>query len=232
MNKNLRNIVLGIIALIIVVAGIVWYGGRTPDAPSMGVLNPLDQVKGNSTAALPVSETTKISSSVSKYQNAELGFAVSYPSTWEKEEVTTGVQFIAPIDKTQVSTVAKLESDIMVSGSKCAFPPVTTVNERKTVTVGTLSFNMISMSNSVQGRSYFNRMYSLDKDNVCYLFAFSYIALSPESKNLTGSNLTQAQNNNKAILKTADDDFTAMVKTFTFVAPPKGQDETTQSPKK
>ncbi len=230
MNKNIRNVIIGVIVLIIVVGGIVWFGNRAPSEPTTAVLNPLDQVKGNSTAPLPVSDTTKVSSSLSKYQNAELGFAVSYPSSWEKEETLTGVQFIAPIDQSQVSTVAKLQSDITVSPGKCAFPPVTTVNERKTVTVGALSLNMISMSNSVQGRSYFNRMYSLDKDNVCYLFGFSYIALSPESKHLTGSNLTQAQNNNKALLNTADAAFTDMVKTFAFVAPPKGQDET-QAPK-
>ncbi|MDB5238758.1 MAG: hypothetical protein JWO00_93 [Candidatus Parcubacteria bacterium] len=231
MNKNLRNGVIGVIALIIVVGGIVWYSGKAPEAPA-GVLNPLDQVHGTTTAALPVSETTKVSGSLSKYQNAELGFAVQYPNTWEKEETTTGVQFIVPIDKSQVSTVAKLQSDVMVSGGKCAFPPVTTVNERKTVTIGAQTFNMISMSNNVQGRSYFNRMYSLQKDSICYMFAFSYISLSPESKNLSGSNLIQAQNNNKAILNTADEEFTAMVKTFAFVAPPKGQDETQASPTK
>ncbi len=229
MNKNTRNAIIGIIIVVIVIAGIVWLGGRSPEAPS-GVLNPLDQVTGSTTAPLPVSETTKVSGSLSKYQNAELGFQVSYPNAWEKEETTTGVQFIAPVDQSQVSTVAKLESDIMVSGGKCAFPPVTTVNERKTVTLGTQTFNMISMSNSVQSRSYFNRMYSLENNGVCYMFAFSYIALGPETKNLTGSNLTQAQNNNKAILNTADAAFTDMVKTFTFVAPPKGQDET-QAPK-
>jgi hypothetical protein len=226
MNKNIRNILVGVIVIAVVIVGIVWYGGRSPESPSVAVLNPLAQVTGSTTAALPVSETTKVSGSLSKYQNAELGFTVQYPSTWEKEETNTGVQFILPIDPTQVSTAAKLEVDINVAGGKCAFPPVTTVTERKTVTINTLPFNMISMSNSVQGRSYFNRMYSLDNGGVCYMFSLAYIALSPESKNLTGSNLTQAQNNNKALLNTADADFTAMIKTFAFVAPPKGQDET------
>ena len=224
-HKN-RNISIALVIVVIAIVAFIVLRGGKGGQPSETVQNPLDQVNGNSSAPLPVSETTKVSGSLSKYQNAELGFAVSYPSEWEKEETSTGVQFIAPIDQTQVSTVAKLESDITISPGKCSFPPVTTVTERKTVTIATLPFNMISMSNSVQGRSYFNRMYSLDHGGVCYLFAYSYIALSPESKNLTGSNLTQAQNNNKAIMKTVDDAFTAMVKTFVFVAPPKGEDET------
>jgi len=44
---------------------------------------------------------------------------------------------------------------------------------------------------------------------------------------LTGSNLTQAQNNNKAMVKTADADFMAMVKSFSFVAAAQGKDEST-----
>jgi len=88
------------------------------------------------------------------------------------------------------------------------------------------------MSNSVQGRQYWNRMYSYQKGSVCYLFSFAYISQSPDSKGLTGSNLTQAQNNNKAIQKTADDAFTAMVKTYTAVEPPKGQEESSASPVK
>ncbi len=232
MNKNSRNIIIGVIVIIIVVAGIVLLGRNNAPQSSTGqVADPLGQVT-NSTAALPASETTKVSGSLSKYNNAELGFSVQYPSEWEKEESSNGVQFIAPIDQSQVSTVAKLEADINVFGGKCTFPPVTTVNDRGVVTVGTNTFNMISMSNSVQGRSYWNRMYSLQSGSVCYIFSFAYIALSPTDKHLTGSNLTQAQNNNKALLKTADDQFTAMVKSFQFVAPPKGEDETKVSPTK
>jgi hypothetical protein len=135
-----------------------------------------------------------------------------------------------PIDKTQVSTIAKIQADINVLSSKCAFPPVTTVKDRGTITIGKSTVNMISMSNTVQGRSYFNRMYSLQHDNICYMFTFSSIALSPESKGLTGSNITQAQNNNKAITNTADTDFTNMVKSFAIVQGPAGQDEAKVAP--
>jgi hypothetical protein len=233
MNRNSRNIVIiaAVVIVIIVVAAIVWHGGGSA-TPSATPQNPLDQVTGASTAPLPVSETTKVSGSSSQYQNAELGFSVKYPSEWEKEETTTGVQFIMPIDQSQVSTVAKLESDITVSSGKCAFPPVTTVEDRGVINVGSLAINMISMSNNVQGRSYFNRMYSLQNGDVCYLFAFSYIALSPDSKGLSGSNLTQAKNNNKAIMSTADAAFTSMVKTFALVSTPAGKEETQVVPSK
>ncbi|MCX6715418.1 MAG: hypothetical protein NT077_00155, partial [Candidatus Taylorbacteria bacterium] len=163
-------------------------------------------------------------------QNAELGLSVQYPTTWQKADTASGVQFLIPIDDTQVSTVNRLEVDINVTSGKCSFPPVTTVDSRGTIDVGTSKLNTISISNTVQGRSYFNRMYSLEKSGICYFFSFSYVALSPDSKGLSGSNLTQAQNNNKAIKATADAAFTAMVKTLTFVTAPVGQEETTASP--
>ena len=130
-----------------------------------------------------------------------------------------------PIDANQVSTVAKLQADITTAPGKCSFPPVTTIKDRGTITVGSNTLNMITMSNSVQGRGYFDRMYSLQQGNICYLFHFASITLAPESKKLSGSNLTQAQNNNKAIVSTADGDFTSMVKSFAFVQGPAGIDE-------
>jgi hypothetical protein len=92
--------------------------------------------------------------------------------------------------------------------------------------VGDKTFDMISMSNTVKGINYFNRMYSLQKGDVCYMFSFASITQATSSKNLTGSNATQAQNNNKAITATADAAFTDMVKSFQFVTGPQGVDET------
>jgi len=103
-----------------------------------------------------VSETSKISSTLSNYQNAELGISVKYPSTWEKEDTNSGVSFIVPIDKTQVSTVATLQGTIQALPGKCAFPPVTSVKTRDTLKVGSNTFNTISIANTVQGRNYFN----------------------------------------------------------------------------
>ncbi len=182
-------------------------------------------VTDNNTPIL--SETTKLSGNLSEYHNAELGFALKYPSEWQKEDGNAGVTFIIPIDTTQVSTVATLQATIQVISGTCAFPPVTSIKERSTVTLGANSYNMISMSNTVQGRVYFNRMYSLQKDDVCYIFSFASLNLSPDSKGLKGSDLTQAQNNNKAIVNTADSAFTEVIKTFNFVSGPQGQDEST-----
>jgi hypothetical protein len=62
------------------------------------------------------------------------------------------------------------------------------------------------------------------------MFSFSSITLDPASKGLTGSNITQAQNNNKALLMSADTAFTDIVKTFAFVTGPAGQDEAKVAP--
>ncbi len=216
-----KSNIIAIVVVLLVIIGIVWYGKSSSQLA--GQNNPSAT---NSTAPVAVTETTKISSKTSKFENAELGFSVNYPTTWEADNTNTGVSFIIPIDQTQVSTVAKLQADVNVLSAKCSFPPVTTIKDRSTMTVGASTLNMISMSNTVQGRAYFNRMYSLQKGNICYLFTFSAISLSPESKGLTGSNVTQAQNNNKAIVNTADADFTSLVKSFVFVEGPAGQDET------
>lgn len=215
-----------LIVLIIVVVVIVWSGRKSDNTGVPGSQSGDPSVS----TSVPVIETTKVSSKTTKFENAELGFSVNYPTAWEAENGNTGVTFIMPIDKNQVSTLAKLEAKIDVLASKCSFPPVTTIKDRGTLKIGDLTANMISMSNTVQGREYFNRMYSIQKDNICYFFSFSSITLSPESKGLTGSNIIQAQNNNKAIINTSDTDFTNMVKTFAFVLGPAGQDETKVKP--
>ena len=229
-----KSTVTIVIIVVIIIVGILVFGRSSgPATPGTG-----GDITGNpsstTTPSVPVavSETTKVSSKVSAYENDELGFSIKYPTSWEKAEVSNGVSLIMPIDQSQVSTVAKLQADITVSSGKCQFPPVTTVKDRGTLTVGSNTLNMISMSNTVQGRSYFNRMYSLEKAGICYNFAFASIAQSPTVKNLTGSNLTQAQNNNKAIVNSADVAFTDMVKTFSIVTGPAGKDETQVVPTK
>lgn len=181
---------------------------------------------------VPVIETEKLSSTLSRFENSELGFAVNYPSAWEMNNADVGVNFIVPIDKKQVSTVAKLQSAITVIPGKCSFPPVTTIKDRDVMKTDKFSFNMITMTNSVQGREYFDRMFSLQQNNICYIFHFSSIVSSPESKGLTGSNITQAKNNNKAIISTVDTEFINMIKSFALVQGPVGQDEAKATPKK
>jgi len=231
MNKSSKNSVIAIVVVIVIIL-VIWMVSRS--GSGSGSQSALGAAPSNPSVSADVSETTKVSGSSSLYQNAELGFSVKYPSSWEKDEgsLGNGVIFVIPIDKSQVSTVAKLEADITVFGTACTFPPVTTVQDRGTLTVGTSNLNMVSMSNTVQGRSYFNRMYSLQNGSTCYLFSFSYIALDPATKGLTGSNVTQAQNNNKAIMNTADAAFTTLVKSFAFVSTPAGESETQAAPKK
>ena len=232
--KSSRNIIIGGVVIILIILVGVWmrHGSATstPSTDMSDVTAPTSVAQPGT--AVAVSETTKVSNSLSEYQNAELGFSIEYPSAWEKEETNAGVSFVIPIDSTQVSTVATLDANIQAFSGTCAFPPVTTIQNRGTITAGGNSFNMIAMNNTVQGRVYFNRMYSLQQGNVCYIFSFASIALAPATKGLTGSNIIQAQNNNKAITTTADNDFTAMVKSFATVTTPAGQDESTVAPVK
>lgn len=216
-----------LIVLIIIIVGIVIFGKGSKTVTTDNTKNPITEA---SSAPVPVIETSKVSSKTTKFENSELGFAVNYPTLWQAENTDRGVRFIIPIDKDQVSTMATLQAEVTVYPSKCAFPAVVTIKDRGTVKIGDLTANMISMSNTVQGRAYFNRMYSLQKESICYMFTFTSVALSPESKGLTGSNVTQAQNNNKAIVSTSDTEFSNMVKSFVFVESKAGQDETKVNP--
>ncbi|MDD5165604.1 MAG: hypothetical protein PHG25_03695 [Candidatus Pacebacteria bacterium] len=228
--KSIKNIVIGIVVVVILVAVGMALRSNSTQAPSGDSSAPTSEAKPG--ASVAVSETTKVSASLSEYQNAELGFSVKYPSAWQKEETNAGVTFVIPIDKTQVSTIKTLQATVQAFSGTCAFPPVVTVKTRDTVKVGTNTFNMISMNNTVQSRTYTNRMYSLQQGKVCYMFSFASISLDPSAAGLTGSNAIQAQNNNKAITTTSDTDFTAMVKSFAIVTTPAGQDEGTAAPAK
>ena len=235
MNKKSKIIsaVLIVVAIIVVIIIAKSGGSYSFNAGnSNSQNNSSNPTTDNSDNAPVVSEIKKLSANFSEYHNSELGFTLKYSTDWEKNDGNAGVTFIMPIDKSQVSSVATLQAAVQVFSGICAFPPVTTIKDRSTVTLGANTFNMISMSNTVQGRAYFNRMYSLQKDQVCYMFSFASITHDPITKGLTGSDLTQAQNNNKAIVNTADSAFTDMIKTFTFVAGPQGQDETTVPPVK
>jgi hypothetical protein len=231
MNSSKKLTVAGIVVVVIlVVICIIWLSARhsSTASPAVSFLSsgasaPTSMASG--TIPVAVSETTKVSGSLSSYENAELGFSVKYNSAWEEEETNSGVNFIIPIDKSQVSTVATLQAIIQVLSGTCAFPPVTTIKDRGTIKVGNDPLNMISMSNTVQGRGYFNRMYSLQHGNICYMFSFASITQASSSKGLTGSDATQAENNNKAMVNTADGDFTDMVKSFAYATTPQGTDE-------
>lgn len=219
-----------VVVILVIIIGIIWYSHSGSSSSQM--YTDTNGTPASSTPVVSSTETTKVSDKISAYENDELGFSVKYPTTWEREDSNSGVTFVVPIDKTQVSTIATLQALIQVVGGTCAFPPVTTIKDRGTLTVGTNKLNMITMSNTVQGRDYFDRMYSLQSGPICYIFHFASISQAPSSKNLTGSQATQAQNNNKAIVTSTDADFTNMVKSFAFVTLPVGVDETKAAPAK
>ena len=225
MNKS--TITSVVIIVLLVVVAVAWYGTKGPSSITKGDRDS----NASSTESIPVSETVKVSRTLSAYQNDELGFSVEYPNVWQREEGNAGVNFVIPLDKSQVSTVATLLANVQVFSGTCAFPPVTTgVKERSTLKVEDRTFNMISLSSVVQGRTYNNRMYSLQKGKICYMFSFSAISQSLASQNLTGSRATQAENNNNVIVAETDKAFTEMVKSFKFVTGPAGKDETQVKP--
>lgn len=222
----MKKIIL-IIIIVLIAGGIVW---KVSQAPS-----PSDTT--GETENVPTSETVKVSEKLSEYKNDELGFSVKYPTNWAKIDSASNVTFdILAMEKDAASapknTIGKLEAAIDVISGKCAFPPVTTVKERDSVKVGDNTFSMISIANTVQGRNYFNRMYSLQKGSVCYFFTFASITSSPAAKGYTGTVAQQVGTQNKTLVDTADTQFKDMVKSFAFVVGPAGQDETKVSPKK
>jgi hypothetical protein len=216
-----------IIIVLVVLGGVVWRLNQNASTSATATPSP-----EATTSSAPVSETVKVNNTLSEFKNEELGFSVKYPSVWEKTAGDTGVTFTIPTGKEDTNTIGKLESKIAVTSGKCAFPPVTTIKERSTLKSGDLTFNMISMSNSVQGRNYFDRMYSLQRDNICYILSFSSITLNPTSKGYKGSEATQMSNNNKALVDGADAAFQSMVKSFAYVVGEVGKDETQVVPTK
>ena len=215
-----------IIVILVIIGLVVWaFGGnKTPKTP--------EDNTPPTTSSAPVSETTKVSDKLSEYKNEELGFSVKYPSTWEAGVSDTVISFVVPTGKPDTNTIRKLESKIAVTSGKCSFPPVTTVKERSTLKRDALSFNMILISNSVQGNNYLDRMYSLQKENICYNLTLSSITTNPSNKGIKGSEATQLTNNNKAIIEATDQAFINMVKSFAYVVGAQGQDETQVVPTK
>lgn len=223
--KNTNKILVLIIVIALVIA-VAWKFNSSKDTAGTTTGDIV------ATTTVPTSQTIVVSDKSSEYKNEELGFSVKYPTTWSKLEASNNVTFSLPIDANIKNTIGNLEVKINVISGKCAFPPVTTVKERSTLSVGDLSFNMISIANTVQSRNFFDRMYSLQKDSICYFFSFSSTSSSPASKGLTGSDAQKASANNTKLIDAADSQFKDMVKSFKFVVGAAGQDETIAVPKK
>lgn len=215
--------ILAIIIVLLIIGAIIWKfnSGSSTYTTSYE----------ESTSTVSTSQTVKLSDKLSEYKNDELGFSVKYPTIWEKLESASNVTFTIPTEETtEKNTIGKLEAKVDVVSASCAFPPVTTIKERDTLKVGYQTFNMISMSNTVQGRNYFNRMYTLQKDSVCYFFTFSSITSSPSSKGYTGADAQKVGARNLSLVDKADSQFKDLIKSFAFVVTPVGKDETTVSP--
>jgi hypothetical protein len=220
-----------IVVIVLVIVGLVIW--KMSNSPILPVPNPDNKNASSTTVSVPTSQTVKVSDKLSEYKNDELGFSVKYPTAWERLESPSNVSFTVPIvDSTEKNTIGRLESKIDVISGTCSFPPVTTVKERSSVKVKDLTFSMISMLNTIQGRNYFNRMYTLQKNSICYYFTLTSITLSPSNKGYTGAEAQKIGARNVLLVDTADSQFKDMVKSFTFIIGPVGQDETKASPTK
>ncbi|HEY9583778.1 MAG TPA: hypothetical protein VJI66_02340 [Candidatus Paceibacterota bacterium] len=218
-----------ILIIVLAIAGAVVWRFNNKDIKIGGSINP----NATSTESVPVTQTVVVSNKISEYKNDELGFSVKYPTAWGRGDAPSSVTFLIPTPTNKVkNTIGNLQAKIDVVSGKCSFPPVTTVSERNTMVEGNLTFNMISIANTVQGRSYFNRIYTLQKDSICYYFTFTAVTLSPASKGFVGADIQKVGAENKTLVDTADAQFKDMVKSFKFVVGPAGKDETQVVPKK
>ena len=96
--------------------------------------------------------------------------------------------------------------------------------------VGNLTFNTVSMQNSVDGRGYFDQLYSLQKGNVCYMFTFVSVTVNPTTKGFSTSDVSKINANSQSHINDANVAFKSVVSSFTFVIPPVGQPETSYHP--
>lgn len=223
----MKKIIIFII-VVVILGGLVWRFNS--DSSSNKAVD--RDSKSTTTDAVKISNTVVVSNKLSEYKNEELGFSIKYPTTWEKTDSLNNVNFYIAADPTKVNTIGNLQVKVEVISGKCAFPPVTTVKERDTLVVGDLSFSMISISNTVQTRNFFNRMYSLQKGSVCYYFTYSAINTAPSAKGLTAADAQKAASNNTIITDQTDTQFKDMVKSFKFIVGPVGEDEAKIAPKK
>ncbi len=217
---------IALIVVIIIIGAVVWRFNSSSTPSTLG------GDTASTTVSVPTSQTVVVSTKLSEYRNDELGFSIKYPTAWQKADAPTNVNFIIPVDSKTKNTIGSLEAKLEVVSAKCAFPPVTSAKERDTLVLDSMTFNMISIANTVQNRHFFNRLYSLQKDSVCYFFTFSSTYTTPSSKGLTGADAQIASANNIKLVDAADSQFKDMVKSFKIVTGPAGQDETTAAPKK
>lgn len=208
-----------IVVVIVIIIGFLTLGHRASA--------PVAALPANSntapTVSVPVTESTAVSSTITKYQNDELGFSVQYPTAWSVVDNSTGPVFTIPVPVTPATGISTLQSMIYTAPGACTFPPVSpsSIKENTTVKTNSFTFKVISVATTTKGLNYFNRMYTLEQGTTahpfCYLFAFS--AVSAGTKNAA----TIA--NNQTLIQAADTAFTTMVKSFSLVTSANGDSE-------
>lgn len=223
-----------ILVVLIIIGAIVWSINKKGDTVSPDDTSASSTAVAVENAAPNPSTTVKVNDKLSSYRNEELGFAVKYPTGWTSEAAATGVMFTVPIKPATVgeNTLAKLQVNVDIVAGSCSFPQVTTIKERDSIKVKDATFNMIAMSNAVQGREYFNRMYSTPKGSICYMFNFSAVTSNPSSKNYSAADLAKVKTNNASLVATADASFKDLIKSFEYVVTPDGDNEALHSTKK
>lgn len=218
--------IVGVIILVAVIIIIVHAYQNYEMGPGGG--NSINGSASSSAFVSPV-EQSEISSSLSQFKNEELGFSVNYPTSWQIESAPAGVTFIIP-DQFPQTTIGTLDASIQVLSGNCAFPPVVTIKDKGTINVGSLTLDTVSMQNSVDGRNYFDQLYSLQKGNVCYMFTFESVTINPTTKGFSTGDVSKINANSQAQIDIADAQFKSVVQSFVFVAPPVGQPETSYHP--
>jgi hypothetical protein len=215
---------ISIVIALIVVGLVAWFFTRGNQSADISGAGSTAQV--NSPTSL-----TQVSSTLSMYRNEELGFSVQYPTAWTVEASPSGALFTIPHDATTtgMNTLNKLQVNVDVVPGSCTFPQVTTIDAHDSIKVNDVPFNMIAMKNAVQGRQYFNRMYSTPKGTICYMFNFSSIASNPSSKGYSTADLDKVNTNNKILVDNADTAFKALIQSFTYVTTPDGDNEALHS---
>jgi hypothetical protein len=201
MKKN-TLVIVGIIIVAIII--IVFAFGHKKTAPGAGLENLASELPST------IASTTKVSSTLTKYENDELGFTVTYPSAWSLVDAASGPSFIIPAraaGETSASPFASIESSIGFKGGACTV-------KGTSLKVGALSFVSTTTTQTNKGKTNFKHVYALSQDGVCYLFT------------LDSAVDTTIATAHQPIITAADQAFTDAVKSFAPVTGPAGDSET------
>ncbi len=112
-----------VIVVVIILGLIIWgvtkkSGNNVQNAGQTGSTTDVSSTANGNIPVTPsatVTDTTKVSDKLTKYENQELGFTVNYPSAWQVTSSATGAGFIIPEGAADTNTLGKLEASIVVT---------------------------------------------------------------------------------------------------------------------